>query len=288
MTGHQLALSSCFDSGNGKLESLEGNVMRVSIADDPYTEIDGRSHKMWFHFKVSNLSSGLPLKVILVNAGDCSYPGGWGGEALKGTPEGAAPYKACYSVDRKNWRRLQDTQYLDGELHMSLDPKEEAALSSADTVYLAYFAPYSQEQHMDLMSTVVADSPVAAVETIGQTLDGADMEVISVKTGGSSAEEEKKKLWFIARQHPGESQASWWMEGFVRRILDPADPVAAALLAKADVYICPMMNPDGARRGYLRTNAGETRSFARVAQIRSETILPVLAVDATLSVLTSR
>jgi murein tripeptide amidase MpaA len=30
----------------------------------------------------------------------------------------------------------------------------------------------------------------------------------------------KRVVWIIGRQHPGESMASWWMEGFVRRLLD--------------------------------------------------------------------
>ena len=76
-------MSSCFDSGNGILESVKPGPagvayeVKVKIADDPYTEVDGRSHKMWFHFKVSNLrAAGGPVKVVLTNAGECSYPGG--------------------------------------------------------------------------------------------------------------------------------------------------------------------------------------------------------------------
>ena len=49
--------------------------------------------------------------------------------------------------------------------------------------------------------------------------------------------------------------AEWWMEGFLERLLDEADPVASALLNKAVFYIVPNMNPDGSRRGHLRTNA---------------------------------
>jgi len=210
----------------------------------------------WFHFKVSNLQTlkGKPLTVVLTNAGDCSYPGGWGGEALKGTPEGAAPYRACFSVDRTNWLRLDDTKYVDGALHMTLDAKAQTALGSQNSVYFAYFAPYSQELHMETMAGLVAQSPKTEIKTIGQTLDGADMEVVVVKNP-EGVVENPKSLWFIARQHPGESMASWWMEGFLRRLLDPADPVANALLSKAVVYVVPMMNPDGAKRGYLRTNA---------------------------------
>src|SRR5690606_15040860 len=37
--------------------------------------------------------------------------------------------------------------------------------------------------------------------------------------------------------------------------LDHDDPVARALLARAEFWIVPNMNPDGSRRGHLRTNA---------------------------------
>ena len=49
--------------------------------------------------------------------------------------------------------------------------------------------------------------------------------------------------------------AEWWMEGFLTRLLDPEDPVAREVLARADFHVVPNMNPDGSRRGHLRTNA---------------------------------
>ena len=247
--------SACFDSGNGVLQESapDGSggpwTLKVAIKDDPYTEVDGRNHKMWFHFKVSNLQDVEgPVRVVLTNAGDCSYPSGWEGTGAEG-------YKCVFSTDRENWRRLEATKYSGGGLSMTLDASAGGQLAGADAVWLAYFAPYSQERYMQLMGGLVASSPRASTATIGQTLDGADMEMITVR--GAPAPEGKKKLslWFIARQHPGESQASWWMDGFLRRLLDQADPIATALLSLADVRVVPMMNPDGARRGYLRTNA---------------------------------
>ena len=62
--------------------------------------------------------------------------------------------------------------------------------------------------------------------------------------------------WAIGRQHPGEVQASWWMEGFLGALLDKGNPAARSLLDKATVYVVPNMNPDGTRRGLHRTNAG--------------------------------
>jgi len=59
----------------------------------------------------------------------------------------------------------------------------------------------------------------------------------------------------IARQHPGETMGSWWMEGFLEGLSDESDSAAQALLEKATVHIIPCMNLDGAKRGHLRTNA---------------------------------
>ncbi len=62
-------------------------------------------------------------------------------------------------------------------------------------------------------------------------------------------------VWIIARQHPGETMAEWFVEGLLERLLDAADPMARRVREKACFYIVPNMNPDGAVRGNLRTNA---------------------------------
>jgi len=49
--------------------------------------------------------------------------------------------------------------------------------------------------------------------------------------------------------------AEWWMEGALERLCDPEDSVARLLRGKATFHIVPNMNPDGSRRGHLRTNA---------------------------------
>ncbi len=45
------------------------------------------------------------------------------------------------------------------------------------------------------------------------------------------------------------------MEGLLGRLLDGADPVARRIRELASLYVVPNMNPDGAVRGNLRTNA---------------------------------
>ena len=49
--------------------------------------------------------------------------------------------------------------------------------------------------------------------------------------------------------------AEWWMEGALEKLTDPDDPVARILRRDCTFHVVPNMNPDGSRRGHLRTNA---------------------------------
>ena len=94
------------------------------------------------------------------------------------------------------------------------------------------------------------------VQHLGQTLDGRDLTLLRVTDDRSAVpSEQKRKVWLIARQHPGEAMAEWFVQGFLERLLDAGDPVSRVLLGRCVFYVVPNMNPDGAVRGNLRTNA---------------------------------
>ncbi|MBT8448667.1 MAG: hypothetical protein KJO69_03205, partial [Gammaproteobacteria bacterium] len=147
------------------------------------------------------------------------------------------------SYDRDNWFRVP-TSYTDGQLVIEHLHEEEV-------IYYAYFAPYTYERHMDLLMAC-QESHLVRLEHLGETLDGRDMTLVNIST---ESDVPKKKVWVIARQHPGETMAEWLVEGMLARLLDEDDPVARSLLEVADFYIVPNMNPDGGYRGHLRTNA---------------------------------
>ena len=221
-----IAISSAFDGGNIKVLNLED-------ADDIRLEIntDNNSHfYQWFCFRLTG-ARGRSCRLRIMNAGGAAYPQGWTG------------YRAVASYDREDWFRL-DTDFADGVLDIHAAPE-------ADAIWIAYFAPYSMERHADLIASAQM-SPRVRVRALGHTLDGQDLDLLQVSDGGDGS---KKTCWIIARQHPGETMAEWWMEGFVGRLLDEADPVARSVLRHADLYVVPNMNPDGSRRGHLRTNA---------------------------------
>jgi murein tripeptide amidase MpaA len=119
-----------------------------------------------------------------------------------------------------------------------------------DSLYYAYFEPYSWERHLELLGRADV-SPRVRVSDLGATVDGRDLNLVTVGTPAPG----RKALWVIARQHPGETMAEWFVEGLLERALDPADPVARRLLEAAVLFVVPNMNPDGSVRGNLRTNA---------------------------------
>lgn len=51
---------------------------------------------------------------------------------------------------------------------------------------------------------------------LGETLDGHDLDLLVF---GKEAPK-KKKIWVIARQHPGETMAEWFAEGMLGRLAD--------------------------------------------------------------------
>jgi murein tripeptide amidase MpaA len=85
----------------------------------------------------------------------------------------------------------------------------------------------------------------------GKSVEGRDIQLLRKGSGA----EGQRKIWIIAQQHPGEHMAEWFMEGVIERLERQDDPVLNKLLASADLYLVPNMNPDGAFHGHLRTNA---------------------------------
>ncbi|ARD46103.1 M14-type cytosolic carboxypeptidase [Colwellia sp. PAMC 21821] len=220
-----MQISSNFDSGNiDVISAQDPSNIQLAIKKDHQSEF-----YQWFHFKLHNTEHTQHV-MHLNNAGKSAYVEGW------------KDYQAVASYDRQHWFRVP-TEF-DGEnLSITFTPEH-------DSTYFAYFAPYSYERHQDLIHSAQLDID-CQLQVLGQTLDGRDMSVLKVGEEG----EGKKVIWITARQHPGETMAEWFMEGFIDRLLDEDDGVARSLLNSAVFYLVPNMNPDGSVRGHLRTNA---------------------------------
>ncbi len=250
---HKLHISTQFDSG-----AIE--VVRLERADDIQLRIrkdSAAEFAQWFHFCLHG-AAFQPVTLRFLNAGESAYPKGWEG------------YQVAASYDRQEWTRI-DTQFDGKEMTARLTPMAQA-------VYFAYFEPYSYEQHLDLLSSA-ATSPWVTLQRLGSTVQGRDMTLLRITDeAGHTPPEEKKKVWVIARQHPGETMAEWFVEGFLERLLDSDDAVARVLRERCVFYVVPHMNPDGAVLGNLRTNAAGAnlnREWAAPTAERSPEVLLV-------------
>ena len=220
-----LFIDAGFDSGNIDVLGVEGNTARLAIRRDNASEFF-----QWFHFRVT-APAGEEVVLKLTGLEASAYPGGW--------PD----YNACVSEDRAWWARAAS----------SYDKNAEGGtltvryLAAGGVFWIAYFAPYSMERHHDLIAEAASSEGVDYVR-LGTSLDGQPIDCLEMGEG-------QTQVWLYGRQHPGETQAEWWMEGALECLTDPADPVARALRKKCRLHIVPNCNPDGSRRGHLRTNA---------------------------------
>ncbi|CCQ12203.1 Zinc carboxypeptidase domain protein [Pseudoalteromonas luteoviolacea B = ATCC 29581] len=220
-----MKITSNFDSGNIKVLAINEPLdIQLEINPD-----NGSEFFQWFHFRLES-TPFLGHRLHINGLEKSAYPEGWEG------------YDAVASYDRQTWFRVP-SKYENGSLIIDVEPEHKQ-------MYFAYFAPYSYERHLDLLAFAQSYDSVD-IETLGETLDGRDISLIRVGEPSS----EKKNIWIIGRQHPGETMAEWFIEGVLHKLLDDEDPHAAALLSKATFYIVPNMNPDGGARGHLRTNA---------------------------------
>ncbi|GHD72185.1 M14-type cytosolic carboxypeptidase [Vogesella fluminis] len=220
-----MKISSNFDAGSIEVIALNNfEDIQLRIRKDNASDF-----AQWFYFRLQGAAYE-PCKLRLLNIKETAYPKGW------------EDYQAVASYDRVNWFRVPT--YLDG------DDLVIEHVPLAGSIYYAYFEPYSHEQHLNLIG-MAQSSGLSQVSDLGSTVQGRDINLLTI---GHEVESDLK-IWVIARQHPGETMAEWFVEGLLTRLLDTQDPTSRALLDRATFYVVPNMNPDGAILGNLRTNA---------------------------------
>ncbi len=224
MTSSQIQIDAAFDSGNIEVLSTDGFTARLAIRKDRESDFF-----QWFHFRVAG-AAGQALELKITGLAASAYPDGW------------PSYNAAVSEDRQFWGRAASTfdrTEDGGTLTIRYTP-------DSDICWFAYFAPYSMERHHDLVAQSAASAGVS-YRCLGRSLEGQPIDCLELGEG-------ERQVWLYARQHPGETMAEWWMEGALDCLTDAADPVARRLRQLCRFHIVPNTNPDGSRRGHLRTN----------------------------------
>lgn len=196
-------------------------VIELALRSDSAADV-----KQWFCFR---LGSETAREIAIVDAAQSTFAGGWD------------HYRVMASTDGRRWRRLPTA--LDGDALVF-----RHAGRAAPTWY-SYFATYP-ERRLARVLAAVEEADHATVFSIGSTVHGCELPVVAF--GDPEAE---RTVWVIARQHPGETPASWAAEGLMGRLADAEDDAVRALLGQARVLVAPLVNLEGAHLGNHRTNA---------------------------------
>ncbi|MDR0659900.1 MAG: hypothetical protein LBG19_03665 [Prevotellaceae bacterium] len=156
------------------------------------------------------------------------------------------PLRCMYSYDNETFERLP---ICDAPTRRKVE-----ATFGRDTVYLAYYTPYTYTYLQKRLNDWVTKNPQAAkLETIGQSTQNRLMQLLTI-TDPNTDNSGKKRVWIQGRIHTSESPASWHLDGFIGGILADT-PEAEAIRKSIIFYINPYVNPDGVYHGLSRSNA---------------------------------
>jgi murein tripeptide amidase MpaA len=223
-----MKISHNFDSGSIAIINTEDiNNIQLELTTD-----NNDNTMQWFHFRC-HTTAGVHHTIRILNAGDSSFSRAW------------ENYQTMASYDQINWFRVP-TQFINNELVINYTPTK-------DEISYAYFTPYDHARQQTFIKQV-QQLEQCQHTILTSTLDNNSIDLLTI---GEPAIDQttmsKKAIWIIARQHPGETMAQWFIEGLVNNLLSQDDN-SRRLLNKAVFYIVPNMNPDGSIHGNHRTN----------------------------------
>ncbi len=203
----------------------------LSISLRPDTNADNR---FWFSFRLLD-GRNRTLTFRLEDALDAVSASNWRAKRPVASGDGG-----------QTWTRIPDAALTeDGDFVFRHRP------SSSDE-WIALALPYNVSRWTDLVSSLQGSAWVESVETIGQSLDGNPVDLLEI-TDPSVPPAEKSGVWVVARQHPGEPEGSYMLEGFLEWLVG-ADPEAAELRRRARVFVAGFLDPDGVLAGNQRVN----------------------------------
>ena len=89
----------------------------------------------------------------------------------------------------------------------------------------------------------------------------------------------KRVIWMVARQHPGEAMAEWFVEGFLDRLTDPHDGASMRVLEHAVFYVVGITSSPYHRHTHAQTDfAVVGRQLAHLTKLHYPNELPRPAI----------
>ncbi|KAI8900818.1 hypothetical protein BC833DRAFT_646701 [Globomyces pollinis-pini] len=269
-----LLFESRFESGN-LLSAHQTSTFAYDLEVKP--DLNTAGHTQWFYFRVKNMISGVDYRFNIKNLmkPKCLYS-----EGMK-----ALMYSEKLSKNNsKGWFREgkdisytcndQDAKVLYYTLSFTVQFPE-----TDDVVYFAHCYPYTYtywQEYLHKIKYQNSSSQHLKHKILGKSVAGNNIDMLSITTKVYRPSELARRpaIILIARVHPGETNASWMMHGFIEFIL--GETMEAKFLRDNYVIkLIPMINPDGVIVGNHRCNLnGYDLNRQWKVQEKSKNIVP--------------
>ncbi len=231
-----IEFDSAIESGNGVgFEPAGDGVYTFRLRPD--TNSDDRQ---WFHFRISG-AMGSALTLRLEGTTDCNVPSHFAFARPVVSHDGGT-----------TWHHVGGDCTHDpaaGTFTFSVAPR-------SDDCRVALAVPYT---HSDVQRAIRrwTQHPFVRHAVVGASIEGRDIDYLRLDPPEVAGSPRQPSVWLTARQHAGETPASFTFEGLADFLVSD-DPRAAGLRERVPLHILPMLNPDGVVAGNYRDNAAGT------------------------------
>ncbi|CAJ1057342.1 cytosolic carboxypeptidase 2 [Xyrichtys novacula] len=253
-----LEFESRFESGNLQKAVQVGIYdYELTLRTDMYT----RKNTQWFYFRVRNMKAGVTYRFTIINLMKRSCLYSLGMRPLLYSEMAARDKGVGWQRAGSNIRYYrgysQSSQDIDGDTGplYSLTWTLQFPYDS-DTCYLAHCYPYTYSRLQHYLRCISSNPTVRSfckLRVLCNSLAGNAVYIMTITSPSVDKVESrsKKAVVVTARVHPGETNGSWMMEGFLDFLL--GDSEDAQLLRDTFVFkVVPMLNPDGVVVGNYR------------------------------------
>lgn len=227
-----LTFDSHFECGNGSGFRLAADGA-IEFEIDPDTKAGDRQ---WFCVRIRG-GRGRRLTLRITNIAETNIPSHWADACPVIGPTMDGP-----------WGRVSGPCRVDNPTTPT-SYQFQLTLPFAECL-LAFHHPYSYTRHQVQMARWTRHPHVTA-EVVGQSVEGRPIELLRV-VNPSTGSARPLGVWLTCRQHAAETNASWFLDGFMEWLLSDA---AARFRERVAVNVVPMINPDGVVAGNYRVNA---------------------------------
>nr|XP_031311258.1 cytosolic carboxypeptidase 3 isoform X1 [Camelus dromedarius] len=246
-----LMFEARFESGNlQKVVKVAEYEYQLTVRPDLFTN----RHTQWYYFQVTNTQAGIVYRFTIINFTKPASLYNRGMRPLFYSEKEASTHNIGWQRIGDQIKYYRNNQGQDGRHCFSLTWTFQFP-HNKDTCYFAHCYPYTYTNLQEYLSSINNDpvrSKFCKIRVLCHTIARNMVYVLTITSPLKNTDTRKRKAVILtARVHPGETNSSWIIKGFLDYIL--GDSSDAQLLRDTFIFkVVPMLNPDGVIVGNYR------------------------------------